>query len=327
MATIRKLRGRWQAAVRRKGMQPRSKSFDAKSDAERWARSLEAELDRNGALPDMRPAESMTLAELLTRYRNEVSPTKRSAITEMARINAILRRPICFRTMTLLSTADLAAYRDERLKLVAPATVIRELNTISHAIDTARREWSIHLATNPCKLVRRPSPPKGRTRRLEGNEEELLLDAADKGRTPYLRPLIVLAVETGMRRGELLALRWEHIDLDRRVAHLPLTKNGTSRDVPLSTRAVDTLRTLRTGGGATVFSAAPNAVRLAWERLTRRMGLSDLHLHDLRHEAVSRLFEKGFNVVEVAAISGHRELRMLTRYTHLRAADLAARLD
>ncbi|WP_306424617.1 site-specific integrase [Methylobacterium thuringiense] len=308
-------------------MQPRSKSFDAKSDAERWARSLEAELDRNGALPDMRPAEKATLAQILTRYRDDVSPKKRSAVTEIARINAILRRPICHRTMTLLSTSDLAAYRDERLKTVAPATIIRELNTISHAIDTARREWDIHLTTNPCKLVRRPSPPKGRTRRLEGDEEQLLLAAADKGRTPYLRPLIVLAVETGMRRGELLSLQWEHVDLDRRVAHLPLTKNGTCRDVPLSTRAVDTLRSLRTGESATVFSTAPNAVRLAWERLTRRVGLSDLHLHDLRHEAVSRLFEKGFNVVEVASISGHRELRMLQRYTHLRAADLAARLD
>lgn len=326
MATIRKLRGRWQAAVRRKGMQPRSKSFDSKSDAERWARGLEAELDRTGALPDTRAAENSTLAEILTRYRDEVSPSKRSAITEIARINAILRRPICHRTMNRLSSADLAGYRDTRLKAVAPATVIRELNTISHAIDTARREWDIHIATNPCKLVRRPSPPKGRTRRLGGDEEHRLLAAADAGRVPYLRPLIELAVETGMRRGELLSLRWEHVDLDRRVAHLPLTKNGSSRDVPLSTRAVDTLRKLRTGENATVFTAAPNAVRLAWERLRRRVGLEDLHLHDLRHEAVSRLFEKGFNVVEVASISGHRELRMLQRYTHLRAADLAERL-
>ncbi|APX83432.1 integrase [Methylorubrum extorquens] len=326
MATIRKLRGRWQAAVRRKGIAPRSKSFDTKAEAERWARSLEAELDRCGALPDTRPAEKMTLAQVLTRYRDEVSPGKRSAVSEVARINAILRRPICHRTMTLLSSADLAAYRDERLKVVAPATVIRELNTISHAIDTARREWSIHLAQNPCKLVRRPSPPRGRTRRLEGNEEQILLAAADAGRVRYLRPLIELAVETGMRRGELLSLRWEHIDLDRRVAHLPLTKNGTSRDVPLSTRAVETLRSLRTGESTTVFTAAPNAVRLAWERLRRRVGLQDLHLHDLRHEAVSRLFEKGFNVIEVASISGHRELRMLQRYTHLRAADLVTRL-
>ena len=105
-----------------------------------------------------------------------------------------------------------------------------------------------------------------------------------------------------------------------------MTKNGSSRDVPLSTRAVETLRGLRTGESETVFSLAPNTVRLAWDRLTRRVGLKDLHLHDLRHEAVSRLFEKGFNVAEVATISGHRELRMLQRYTHLRAADLASRL-
>ncbi|AWN44436.1 integrase [Methylobacterium durans] len=307
-------------------MQPRSKSFDTKADAERWARSLEAELDRNGALPDTRPAENTTLAQVLVRYRDEVSPNKRSHASETSRISAILRRPICFRTLALLSTADLATYRDERLKAVAPATVIRELNTISHAIDTARREWGIHLAVNPCKLVRRPSPPRGRTRRLEGGEEQLLLAAADKGRVRYLRPLIILAIETGMRRGELLSLRWQHIDLDTRVAHLPMTKNGTSRDVPLSARAVETLRGLQMGESATVFTAAPNAVRLAWERLTRRVSLQDLHLHDLRHEAVSRLFEKGFNVAEVASISGHRELRMLQRYTHLRATDLAERL-
>ncbi|GJD55517.1 integrase [Methylobacterium dankookense] len=326
MASIRKLRGRWQAAVRRKGMAPRSKSFDTKGEAERWARNLEAELDRCGTLPDTRLAENTTLAQILTRYRSEVSPTKRSHVSEVSRLSAILRRPICYRTLALLSTADLAAYRDERLKKVAPATVIRELNTISHAIDTARREWGIYMAQNPCKLVRRPSPPKGRTRRLEGNEEQLLLAAADAGRVRYLRPLIELAIETGMRRGELLALRWEHVDLTQRVAHLSMTKNGTSRDVPLSGRAVETLRRLQAAETKTVFTAAPNAVRLAWERLVRRVGLQDLHLHDLRHEAVSRLFEKGFNTVEVASISGHRELRMLQRYTHLRAADLAERL-
>src|SRR5690349_9443270 len=105
MATIRKLRGRWQAMVRRKGMAPRAKSFDSKADAERWARNLEAEVDRCGALPDTRIAENTTLAEILTRYRAEISPKKRSAISEVARINGVLRRPICYRTLTLLSTA------------------------------------------------------------------------------------------------------------------------------------------------------------------------------------------------------------------------------
>lgn len=326
MATIRKLRGRWQAMVRRKGMAPRSKSFDSKSDAERWARSLEAEVDRCGALPDTRPAENTTLAQILMRYRDEISLKKRSAVSERARIGGILRRAICHRTLVLLSTADLATYRDERLKIVAPATVLREINTISHAIDTARREWAIHLPQNPCKLVKRPTSPRGRTRRLVRDEEQRLLSVADAGRSPYLRPLIVLALETGMRRGELLTLEWKHVDLERRVAHLPLTKNGDTRDVPLSRHAIETLTGLTTSGGK-VFNVAPNAVRLAWERLVRRAGVVDLHFHDLRHEAVSRLFERGLNVVEVSTISGHKELRMLQRYSHLRAEDLALRLQ
>ena len=120
MATIRKLRGRWQAMLRRKGMAPRAKSFDSKSDAERWARHLESELDRYGSLPDSRVAERTTLSELLKRYLDEVTPHKRSARTEMLRIQAILRRDICHRSLAQLSSNDLAIYRDERLKQVAP---------------------------------------------------------------------------------------------------------------------------------------------------------------------------------------------------------------
>jgi integrase len=329
MATIRKLRGRWQAQVRRRGMAPRAKSFDAKADAERWARALEAQVDRCGALPDTRLAEQTTLKQILTGYREEVSPTKRSCQSEQLRIDAIIRRPICHRTLALLTSSDLARYRDERLKVVAPASVIRELNLISHAIDVARREWGVHLGENPVKLVKRPTAPKGRTRRLRETEEERLLAAADRSRCRYLRPLIVLAVETGMRRGEILALDWKHVDLERRVAHLPTSKNGWGRDVPLSARAADTLRALAARRDLNVDRVLPisaNAVRLAWERLRQRAGISDLHFHDLRHEAISRLFERGLNVVEVATISGHRELRMLSRYVHLRAADLVERL-
>lgn len=202
MATIRKLRGRWQAQVRRRGLAPRAKSFDQKSDAEKWARSLESELDRCGMLPDTRVAESTTLRSILERYMTEISPRKRSAHTEVSRIKALLRRPLCHRTLALLSTSDLATYRDDRLKTVSPSTVIRELNTISHAIDTAMRDWDVYLHRNPCKLVRRPSPPRGRNRRLRDDEEQRLLDAADTGRNIYMRDLIVLAIETGMRRGE-----------------------------------------------------------------------------------------------------------------------------
>lgn len=311
-------------------MAPRAKSFDQKADAEKWARSLESELDRCGMLPDTRVAESTTLRSILERYMAEVSPRKRSAHTEISRIKALVRRPICHRTLALLSTSDLATYRDDRLRTVSASTVIRELNTISHAIDTAMRDWGVYLHRNPCKLVRRPSPPRGRNRRLRDDEEQRLLDAADGGRNIYMRDLIVLAIETGMRRGELLSLDWEHIDLDARIAHLPLTKNGDPRDVPLSSRARDVLQRLWEGQGGPstgrALSTSESAVVQAWGHLCGRAGIAGLHFHDLRHEAVSRLFEKGLNVVEVSTISGHKELRMLSRYAHLRATDLVSRL-
>jgi integrase len=178
-------------------------------------------------------------------------------------------------------------------------------------------------------MVRRPSVPQGRKRRLEDGEEERLLTACDRGRTPLLKQLVVLAIETSMRRGELLGLRWEHVHLVKRIVHLPVTKNGESRDVPLSRRATDTLTALskhKQPGIDCVFPMSGHSVRLAFERLRTRAKMSDLRLHDLRHEAISRLFERGLNVAEVSAISGHKELRMLQRYTHLRAIDLVARL-
>jgi integrase len=244
MATIRKLRGRWQAQVRRRGVPPRAKSFDARSDAIRWARDIESEADRSGWVTDTRLAEKTTLGELLTRYSVEVSPMKRSASSEKARIGALCRRDICHRTLAKLTSAHIASYRDERLQSVAPATVIRELNTISHALEIAQREWGMFLPRNPAKLVRRPSAPQGRKRRLNEGEEALLLNACDQGRNRWLRPLVIMALETGMRRGELVGLLWEHVDLQKRVAHLPETKNGESRDVPLSQRATATLQAL-----------------------------------------------------------------------------------
>ena len=307
MATIRRLRRRWQAMVRRRGIPPRCESFDRRTDATRWARELEAEADRSGWVTDTRLAEKMTLGELLTRYRDQVSPTKRSAHTEAARINAMVRRSIAQRTLGKLTSTDVARYRDERLLDVAPATVVRELNTVSHAIETALREWGLWLPRNPVKMVRRPSVPQGRKRRLEYGEEALLLAACDRGRTPALKPLVVLAIETAMRRGELLGLRWDRVDLAARIVHLPLTKNGEGRDVPLSRRATDTLMALsncKRPNAELVFPISANSVRFAFERLRARAKISDLHFHDLRHEGITQRFERGLSIAEVSAISG-----------------------
>ncbi|WP_273725085.1 site-specific integrase [Brucella gallinifaecis] len=327
MATIRKLRGRWQAQVRRKGIKPRAKSFDTKADAEKWARNLETELDRGSGFIDTRLAEKMTLRELLERYVTEITPQKRSAQTEAYRVRVLMKHEIAYRTLAMLSPTDLAMYRDERLKVVMPSTVLKELNTLAHAIDIGRKEWGVHLMQNPCRMIRRPSPSRGRDRRLEAGEEQKLFDAADSARNPYMRSLIIIALETAMRQGEILSLEWSDIDFNRRIAHLEMTKNGESRDIPLSQLALRTLTELQTDSSEQrVFPLTKSAVGQAWEHLRERAGMMGFRFHDLRHEAISRLLEKGLNVIEAATISGHKELRMLQRYSHLRAVDLVDRL-
>ncbi|KQR79283.1 integrase [Rhizobium sp. Leaf341] len=329
MATIRKLRGRWQAQVRRRGTKPRCKSFDTKLEAEKWARELEAQVDRFGAAPDTRILESTTLSELLERYKTEVSPTKRGSVQEIQRIDVLKRHDIAYRTMMGLSPQDISSFRDERLRTVAPSTTVRELAILSHVLEVAIRDWGLPLGRNVVKLVRRPVIRNERKRRLEGNEEQRLLDACSGGKIPYFRTLLIVAIETGMRRGEILGLRWGDISHNRRVITLTMTKNGSGREVPLSQRAYSALSEWKGRSDETetrVFAMAPGSLEQAWYRLLARAEVSGLRFHDLRHEGVSRLFERGLNVIEVSSISGHKELRMLRRYAHLDAADLVARL-
>lgn len=164
--------------------------------------------------------------------------------------------------MSALTSSLLAAYRDERLKIVSGATVNREFSVLSHAIDTARREWDVYLSTNPCTLVRRPPQGRPRDRRLEGDEEQRLLGACRGARNKWLAHFVALAIETGMRRGELLGLLWDNVDLERRTAFLPVTKNGESRGVPLSSRAVTVLRGLPAFSSGHVFGElTPLALR------------------------------------------------------------------
>lgn len=330
MATIRKLRGRWQAQVRRRGMKPRAKSFDSKLEAEKWARDLEAQVDRFGSAPDTKILETMTLGALLERYQREVSPTKRGSVQEIQRLDVLRRHELAYRSLVGLSPQDITSFRDERLQSVAASTTVRELAILSHVLEVAIRDWGLPLGRNVVKMVRRPVIRNERSRRLVGDEEQRLLAECATGKTPCLKTLLIIAIETGMRRGELLGLRWRDISHNRRVVTLHMTKNGERREVPLSQRAYDALSTWRRSDDLNdeerVFPLSAGGLEQIWSRLLLRAKITDLRFHDLRHEAVSRLFERGLNVMEVSSISGHRELRMLRRYSHLRAEDLVARL-
>lgn len=335
MATISK-RGdyQWQVKVRRKGYPDQSRTFDSKAEADKWARSVEAELDK-GLYIDRNEAEKNTLWSVLDRYRREVSPLKRSGKLEASRIETIKREKFTQTKMAALSASHLATWRDARLKKISGSTFNRELNIISAAINTARKEWSIHCE-NPVTLLRRPQENKARDRRLEGDEETRLLAELDAGKreagkfagmqNTWIKPLVLFAIETAMRRGELLSLRWEFVDTARRFVHLPLTKNGEARNVPLSTAAVKLLEALPRSIDGRVFPTTEDGLKKAFSRACERAGIANLHFHDLRHEATSRLAEKLPNVIELAAVTGHKDLKMLKRYYHPRVEDLARKL-
>jgi integrase len=209
---------------------------------------------------------------------------------------------------------------------VAGVTVRREIAILSHALRVAMHEWAVALPHNPVSAVKLPRPSAARTRRIEGDELTALIASCRAKGDKRLEAFINLAVETGMRRSELLRLEWRHVNLKNRTLHIPLAKNGHARTIPLSSRAIDVLSALP-HNEESVFGTSANAVRLAWERLRRRVGIEGLRMHDLRHEAVSRFFERGLSIAEVAVISGHRDVRQLFRYTHLRPSDIAQKLD
>lgn len=365
MGTITK-RGelQWQAKVRRKGYPAQSRTFSYKEDAEKWVRALERELDTDGFI-DRREAEKNTLGEILQRYQREVTPSKKSAAIESVKIDVILKDATLPKLkMSAVTSSAVASWRDRRLKQVSGATVNREIDVLSAVFNHARREWDIHVE-NPVPLIKRPEKARARDRRFSAEEETYLLAALTGGerladgtfskgaRNPWLLPLVRLAIETAMRRGELLSLTWENVDLKRQTAHLPDTKNGDPRTVPLSTKAVAILESLprpesdssedvlRTGP---VFPTTALALRKGFARAIERAReqyfgdckqakrrpvagfLEDVHFHDTRHEAASRLAEKLTNVLELSAVTGHRDLRMLKRYYHPRAEDLAKKL-
>lgn len=373
MAAINK-RGpyQWRAQIRRHGFAPLSKTFTTKAEAEAWAKMNESEMSR-GVWISRGEAEATTLHDALERYELEVTPGKKTAAGERSFLRIWKATTMAKQPLAAIRSSDVAKLRDQWLKNYQPATVLRRLAVLSHVFTIARKEWGMESLSNPVELVRKPQPNNARTRRIAvevskpgpvESDEETSQRAATNGElervvaassSSSLPSIVWLAVETAMRRSEIVGLRWEHIDLERRVAHLPSTKNGSSRDVPLSTRAVNILAALQKvddgdeeegesiEDDGRVFGIRSDAVTRAFERAVARARklfvgqckenrqkpdaryLTDLRFHDLRHEATSRLAEI-FPLHELTKITGHKDPRMLMRYYHPRAEDLAKRL-
>lgn len=348
MATIVKTpSGTWKALIRKHGWPTTSKTFRTKRDALDWSRRVEDEMVR-GVYIQRTASERMTLEQALKRYLAEVSPTKapKTAQSEIGSAKKLMEKLGSY-SLAALSAEVISEYRDKRLSErtrrktpVSNNTVRLELALLSHLFNTAIREWGVGLSGNPLLNIRKPSPGAGRDRRLSVSEEARLYAAVDAHTNPFLGWIVRIAVETGMRSSEITGLRRDQVDIVRRIVRLDNTKNGSSRLVPLSREATTVFRKalghpIRPLDTDLIFFGEPGrdgkrrpyVFSKCWRALRAELGMSDLRFHDLRHEAVSRFVEAGLSDMQVSAISGHKSMQMLRRYTHLRAEDLVATID
>ena len=312
------------------GGQRQSKVCATRREAAQWALEREAELSGR-KLPDK------TLRDALRRYASELDDDRGGARWERIRLAAFERDPLALRRLAALGPDDFAAWRDARLRTqaqrrqttVAPATVAREMNLLRSVLETARKEWR-WLRTNPMADVSWPKSPKGRARRITPEEEADLTAAlgvatlrADTA-TQRVGLAFLLALETAMRSGEILALTWPNVHLADQYVHLPRTKNGDARDVPLSKRAVEILRTLPLGFGP-VFQLDAAARDALWRKARDKTPHRDIHFHDARAEAIWRLSKK-LDVLELARVIGHRDINSLLIYYRASASAMARKL-
>ena len=315
MASIRRRNNKWQAQVRRRDCPLITQTFRTKESATKWAREEETKID-DGFLVLKNKCKKYSLRQLINRYINEILPKKRAGFNETIILKAFMREGFVNKPVSHITSEYFAKYRDKRLQKVKPATLLRELCVVQHLYSIANKEWGFNIP-NPIKSIQKPKLNNRRERRLTEYEYNFLV----KGNYPQqtLRHIIEVAIETAMRRGEILNIKPEHIK--GQTLLIPKTKNGHPRTIPLTKRALYILENTQLP-----FPMSANAVRLAWDRLKKKANIKDLHFHDMRHEAISRFFEKGLSIPEVALISGHKDVRMLFRYTHLKAEDILKKL-
>ncbi len=313
--------GRWQAQVAKQGVR-KAKTFRTKREAQDWGARQEyliSEGDNTGS--------KQSLRDVFDKYARTVSPGKGGARWEIIRLEKLKRDSLADTRMCDLTPEHFAIWRDRRLSEVAPASVNREMVLMSAVMTVARKEWGL-ISVNPMSDVRKPSKPPPRDRRVSDAEIASMLETAGTDLTKVRARAVHafrFAVETAMRAGEILSLTGDTVDLERRVAVLPKTKNGSSRDVALSSAAVALIRALPASDTG-LFNLSSANLDTMFRRVRDKSGIQNLHFHDSRHEAITRLARK-LDVLSLARMVGHKDLKMLMTYYNETAEELARRLD
>lgn len=315
MASFRKSGEKWRAEIVRKtthGMIRRSMVWDTKAAAKAWAAKEETEIDamESGTIPNK------TFGQLLEKYRDEESVKRGGGKWEVIRINLMLRDPIADVQLAKLDATHVAAWRDRRLTHVSGASVRREWTILASACVLAMKEWK-WLKHNPFAEAKRPEDGVARTRRVTEEETQAIL--AELGCDPQVAPTnvsqrvgmaLLFGLETAMRDAEILRLNWS--DITGRVAHIKFSKNGEERWVPLSKEAQRIVALMPgTDKNDSIFDLKSASRDQLFRRARDACGIENLHFHDARREALTRMVAKGIDVMLLAKISGHKDVRIL----------------
>ena len=326
----------YRAQVRLMGHPPQSATFDRKTDAKRWISETEGAI-REGRYFKTNESRKHTLGEMCDKYAQLVLPAKGASMQRSQKQQLEWwKSRIGKYTLAEVTPALIGEQRDYLAqhgpsnaigtpdKRPSPATVVRYLAALSVAFTHATNEWG-WIEGSPMAKVKKPKEPKGRIRYLSEEECAALLDSCRRSEHRYLYPVVLLAISTGARHGEIMSLQWTHIDFRRKRAVLFDTKNGDTRALLLSTQLIAELEKLRATSNpetALVFASArkpsvPMELRAYWQIALDDAGILNFRFHDLRHTAASYLAMNGATSVELSEILGHKSPSMVKRYAHL----------
>lgn len=326
MASVRQRNGSFEVRAQHGG-KVYSKTFRSRTEAERWGAGIE--LGFVDAPTRRAPnARWMTFREVAERYGREVTPNKKGREQELNRLKQLVQQGWATKPISEVSTTDMKRLRDGMLERgLSGSTVRLMMALVSVVFKHARQEWDVDAA-NPVAEIRIPRASPPRYRRVSAEEEERLEGALDRCKNPTMGALVRFALQTGMRRSELVQLKWTDVDFEKRLVILHTSKNGHPRWIPLTAKALEQLQLQQAAGQARPFDISAGAVSLAWCHVVRRAGLKNLHFHDLRHEALSRWAHRlGGDVFKLSLVSGHKTLQMARRYVHPVESELLAALS
>jgi integrase len=325
MASIYKRNGKWRVEIRKIGSKGIHKSFIAKDEAIRFARETEVKIEQ-GLYQDLTLAKTTNLKDVLAQYRDRVSINKKGYEQERYKINKIIRSDIADKTLSQLTPLVLFEYIEQQKKLYTASTVNKSITIINIALNFAERFLGISLNKNPLKFIKRLKESQFIGQVIEPNEEALLLKHAEFSKLYWLKTAIILGIDCGLRRGEILKLKAEDINYKNNTAVLKDTKNGETREIGLSSRAIQELKKLPVSIDGKLFPCKRlDTFTFYYNQLKKWSGVKK-RFHDTRHTFASRSVTSGWSITEIAAQGGWKQLQVLKRYTHIKAEYLAKKM-